>query len=274
MAKPNKAELKKQGAELKDIVAQGRKKTLNFALLLGKDQMYLKTHMKKNSSMLRKEAKKDGGGPKGVEGTFSASGKNLIFTVDEEAPGNFDKLTKKYFMERGVPVSVEFRLSESAESAAPAAKDEEPPAEDAAEDEAQEASAKEEQIEEMNKAAEDAGVDTSSAQPSEPDATEDSDAADETRRASLKRFKALTDKLRAVMKTASAEVQKDLKGYVSAFGENMKKDDFSKADNVLNDLEKHLGDADTPAPDAAKNKRKSTIEAMKKGLQSMMADLK
>ncbi len=110
MAKPDKAELKKQGEILKQIIAQGRKKTLNFALLQGKDQMYLVTHLKKNPVMLRKEAKKEGGGPKGVTGTFNVEGKNLIFSVEEEPPGPFPKLTKKHFMTRGIPIRVTFKL--------------------------------------------------------------------------------------------------------------------------------------------------------------------
>ncbi|MCF6304615.1 MAG: hypothetical protein L3J33_04525 [Rhodobacteraceae bacterium] len=110
MAKPDKAELKKQGALLKEIIAQARKKTLNFALLQGKDQMFLVTHLKKNPAMLRKEAKKEGGGPKAAMGTLNVEGKSLIFSVEDEPPGPFPKLTKKHFMTRGIPVRVTFKL--------------------------------------------------------------------------------------------------------------------------------------------------------------------
>ncbi|MBL4806965.1 MAG: hypothetical protein JKY31_06700 [Rhodobacteraceae bacterium] len=110
MAKLDKAELKKQGLVLKETIAQARKKTLNFALLQGKDQMYLVTHLKRNTAMLRKEAKAAGGGPKAAMGTLNVEGKNLIFSVEEEPPGPFPKLTKKHFMTRGIAVRVTFKL--------------------------------------------------------------------------------------------------------------------------------------------------------------------
>jgi len=110
MAKASKAELKEQGAKLKEIIAQARKKTLNFALLQGKDEMFLETHLKKQPAMLRKEAKAKGGGPKAALGVLNVEGKSLIFSVDEEPPGPFPKLVKKYFMARGLPVRVLFKL--------------------------------------------------------------------------------------------------------------------------------------------------------------------
>ncbi len=110
MAKPDKATLKSEGEALKTVIAQARKKTLNFALLQGKDTMYLETHLKKNTGMLRKEAKKKGGGPKAAVGLMNVEGKKIIFSVEEEPPGTFPKLAKKFFMARGLPMQVAFRL--------------------------------------------------------------------------------------------------------------------------------------------------------------------
>ncbi len=115
MAKPDKAELTKQGVVLKEVIAKARKKPYNFALLQGKDQMYLVTHLKKKPEMLRKEAKKEGGGPKGIMGTLNVEGKNLIFSIEEEPPGSFPKLIKNFFMVRGIAVSVTFNLASGPE---------------------------------------------------------------------------------------------------------------------------------------------------------------
>ena len=89
MAKLDKAALKNEGIALKTVIAQARKKSLNFALLQGKDTMYLETHLKKNTAMLRKEAKKKGGGPKAAMGQMNVEGKKVIFSVEEEPPGPF-----------------------------------------------------------------------------------------------------------------------------------------------------------------------------------------
>lgn len=110
MAKASKDELKEQGAKLKEIITQARKKTLNFALLQGKDEMFLETHLKKQPAMLRKEAKSKGGGAKAALGVLNVEGKTLVFSVEDEPPGTFPKLLKKYFMARGLPVKVVFKL--------------------------------------------------------------------------------------------------------------------------------------------------------------------
>jgi len=110
MAKPDKAVLKSEGEALKSVIAQARKKTLNFALLQGKDTMYLETHLKKNTAMLRKDAKKKGGGPKVAMGQMNIEGKKIIFSVAEAPPGPFPKLAKKFFMARGLPMQVAFKL--------------------------------------------------------------------------------------------------------------------------------------------------------------------
>lgn len=110
MAKPDKAALKKEGEALKVIVAQARKKTLNFALLQGKDGMVLETHLKKNPEMLRKSAKKRGGGPKAALGQLRVEGKTMVFLVTEAPPGPFVKLTRQFLMARGLPMQVVFKL--------------------------------------------------------------------------------------------------------------------------------------------------------------------
>ena len=114
MAKPDKASLKKEGEALKTIIAQARKKPLNFALLQGKEGMVLETHIKKNPEMLRKEAKKRGGGPKFAMGTMRVESKTVVFFVAEAPPGPFVKLTRKFLMARGLPMQVVFRLPNGA----------------------------------------------------------------------------------------------------------------------------------------------------------------
>lgn len=106
MGKPDKATLKKEGLELKSVVATARKKTLNFAILQGKDGMVLETDFKKPPSFLRKLAKKNGGGPKGMQGTLRVEGKTLVFSVEEEAPSVFSKLIRTHFAQRGQTMGV------------------------------------------------------------------------------------------------------------------------------------------------------------------------
>lgn len=110
MAKPNKAKLKEEGVALKAMVKMARKRTLNFALFLGKDGFVLETHPLKGTGVLRKLAKSNGGGAKGTMGQLVVDGKQLILSVEEAPPGNFPKLLKTHLVTRGLAMKVVFKL--------------------------------------------------------------------------------------------------------------------------------------------------------------------
>lgn len=104
MAKLDKNALKEQGEELKAHLAMAKKRTLNFAILQGKEGLVVVANPKGNPGLCRKEAKTNGGGPKGIMGQMRAEGKTVIFVVDEEPPGNFPKLIRQHFMARGATI--------------------------------------------------------------------------------------------------------------------------------------------------------------------------
>ena len=102
MAKKSPADLKKEGKELAGVVAALRKKTHNFAMLLGKEGIILETDLRKPPATLRKNAKAAGGGPKGAMGQMRCKGKIIQLTVeDDELPDMVLKAAKKHFQERG-----------------------------------------------------------------------------------------------------------------------------------------------------------------------------
>lgn len=107
MAKKSAADLKAEGAELSTLIASVRKRPHNFALLIGKDGLVLEAHPKKSPDIMRRQAKANGGGPKGAVGQMSLSGKVLTLTCqDDSAPKTLPKLAKKHFSERGLAYKV------------------------------------------------------------------------------------------------------------------------------------------------------------------------
>ncbi|MEX0971042.1 MAG: hypothetical protein WD046_11425 [Paracoccaceae bacterium] len=100
MAKLDKAELTKQGDALKAHLAMAKKRILNFAILQGKEGLVVAANPTGDPDKCRREAKTNGGGPKGMMGQMRAEGKTVFFKVDEEPPGNFPKLIRQHFAAR------------------------------------------------------------------------------------------------------------------------------------------------------------------------------
>jgi len=110
MAKIDKKVLKEQGVALGGHLQMARKRLLNFAVLMGKEGLVVEADPKKNPEMMRIQAKSNGGGAKGIKGQMRAEGKTIFLVVDEEPPGNFPKLIRQHFMQRGVPVKIVIEL--------------------------------------------------------------------------------------------------------------------------------------------------------------------
>lgn len=108
MPRKSKAELVEEGRALTSDIAAVRKQPHNFALLVGKDDVYLAVHRIKKADALRKIAKKDGGGVKGATGVISIEGKALYLSCGdgENPPANLGKLFKKHLKERGIGFKV------------------------------------------------------------------------------------------------------------------------------------------------------------------------
>lgn len=106
-SKRTSAELKQEAAALSDQLAGARNKLLNFALLIGKDGLFLETDLKKSPEVLWRAARKNGGGPKGAQGQISVTGKSIQLTCDsDEAPAQLPKLVKRFLSERGLAYSI------------------------------------------------------------------------------------------------------------------------------------------------------------------------
>ena len=108
MAKKTKAELVEEGKALKADVATARKKPLNFALYMGKEELAFHCDIKKPINVLRKAAQQEAGGKRGTIGTFTADGREVTLTCaeGEDPPAKLAKLFKKHCANRGVSVKV------------------------------------------------------------------------------------------------------------------------------------------------------------------------
>ena len=86
-----------------------KKKPLNCAVRIGGPAgIVLEADKKKKPPALRKLAKTNGGGPKGVSGVISLEGKVIkIQTIEEEFPGALEKLMKSYFRDMNQAFRVE-----------------------------------------------------------------------------------------------------------------------------------------------------------------------
>ena len=108
--KPSAAELNQQGTELAAQFAEMRKAQHNFALLISKDGLILKTHRRQPAETLWRKAKKEGGSNKGAKGICTMSGKVIEFQCDDvgSVPSTLAKLFKAYCAERNQPARGNF----------------------------------------------------------------------------------------------------------------------------------------------------------------------
>ena len=102
---------KNEKKALGEILALGRKTSLNFAALLAKGNgVVLRADRRKPIGNMRKLAKADGGGPQGAWGTLTVTGKLVQLHCDEPPPKTMEKLLKKQFADNGHSVQVRVEL--------------------------------------------------------------------------------------------------------------------------------------------------------------------
>ena len=107
MARKSAAELKQEAAALNDVIAQGRKKALNFALIMGKDGCALEAHPTKGADVMFRQAKAAAGGTRGTQGVMNVSGKVIEFTCEsDDFPSSLPKAFKRHMKERGLAFKV------------------------------------------------------------------------------------------------------------------------------------------------------------------------
>ena len=104
MAKPDKAALKAEGKALGDLLVIAKKRALNVAILEKDGAFVVEGSPKGNPDMMRRAAKKSGGGPKGVCGIMRLENKIAFIKTEDEPPGNYPKRIRQYFMSRGAPI--------------------------------------------------------------------------------------------------------------------------------------------------------------------------
>ncbi len=99
-------------SEIQQIIKDGRKRPMNFALLKTKEGVILKAHALKSSDVMFREAKQAGGQPAiAITGVLNVTGKLLSLTsLAEDVPRNLPKLAKKYFASLGAPIKVQVTL--------------------------------------------------------------------------------------------------------------------------------------------------------------------
>jgi hypothetical protein len=199
-----------------------KKKPLNCAVRIGGPAgIVLEADKKKKPPALRKLAKTNGGGPKGVSGVISLQGKIItIQTVEEEFPGALEKLMKTYFRDMNQPLRVEL---------IPGGADENGVDDDDDEDDA--AVAEDEGVEEEEEIQ---ASDTGSPR-------EGSGGGTDAARATLmKSFRAMNQPLKGALASADPQLRNRLGTLAKTFGAEVKGEDMRKAAAVLQLLKQTL----------------------------------
>jgi hypothetical protein len=102
-ARKSPEQLKQEGRTIEFQLADARKRPMSFALLIGKDGLFLETDPKKDPDVLWRMAKKNGGGPKGASGRMSVSGKTISLVCDnDDVPTQLPKVARRFLSERGL----------------------------------------------------------------------------------------------------------------------------------------------------------------------------
>ena len=113
------------GVDLGELIRKARKKPMNAAWLIAKGDMVLRAHHRLPVDLLRRQAKADGGGPKGAWGVITVSGKVISVTCADPPPRAFAKAARRWLAAQGFIMKVIVTLPDGAT-------EESDPAEDAA----------------------------------------------------------------------------------------------------------------------------------------------
>ncbi|MGB5560211.1 MAG: hypothetical protein WBN04_19630 [Paracoccaceae bacterium] len=297
--KKSPAELKEEGVALGEQIAQARKKPYKFALSIGKDGLVLETDLKKSPDILWRNAKKNGGGPKGAMGMISVKGKTVELTCeDDSAPRNLPKMAKKFFSERGQPykfviitpsgeLSDEDDDDDEEELQLVAAEEEDTTAEEETADTsaAEEEAVDEETLEAVEEATGEAVAPDPAPEAKEPpvgNGAGGEDAADALRDVLRKEFEDLAGDIETARQNPNPGMAKKTDALVDMFSKQID-GDLKKSASVLSLLKATLKDAGgyakaAPAPagggadPALAANRKAQMEDLEKGVDALLAE--
>lgn len=238
MAKKSASELKAEGADLGALIATARKRPLNFALLIGGDGVVLEAHPTKGADVMRRMAKANGGGTRGIQGVMNVSGKVIELTSeDDDVPGTLAKAAKRHLKERGLAFKVAIILPGGARM-------------DDGEDDTNDNS--------VSKVTSTTETENEAKTPDEPDtATTDEPSADADssgdRKAELSsRLKGLIPEVKRLVEQKVDGAEKFGRG-LQVIAAELAKESLDRAQQLLNAIEKGIADAkrlDVPKVDA------------------------
>lgn len=99
--------------DIGEIVANARKRPMNFAAVIGKNGVAIAADPRKGAEVMWRQAKEQAGGTKGAMGSMSITGKEMHLQVaDEDFPGTLKKTIRKQLAQAGHKLKVIFMLAD------------------------------------------------------------------------------------------------------------------------------------------------------------------
>lgn len=255
MARKSTAELKAEGADLGILIANARKRPLNFALLIAKEGVVLEAHLTKGADVMRRQAKANGGGPRGIQGLMNVVGKRIEFTSeDDDVPSTLAKATKRHLKDCGLFYQVVILLPSGEQMTDGESDDDDLPA---ADDPAPEPQAEDQPTAEGTKP-----VELPESIPETPDPKAELTA----------RIKKLIPEVKALV-AQKAEGADQLARGLQAAGAELAKAGYDRASQLLTAVEKGVGIAKPASPavdtDALRLQLKAEFSELTAGLEDL-----
>lgn len=275
MAKGNTTDPK---TEIQEIITNGKKKSLNFALMKSKEGVVLKAHVTKPASTMYRECKAAGGMPAmSTQGILNVSGKLIELTLENpDVSPNLAKQAKKYFSSLGIPCKVVFLLpggarlgdedEDDAESTPPSARG---PGEEAAPDSAKKGDATPELHEPKTETQEPQATGANAEKA--PDIAETQEML---RESLMAEYATMSVQLEAAKTDAATPATKKIDALATMFNTTITQDP-NKARGVLSLLKKSLEklpQSVAPAAAGPSGNRKSALETLEKSIDSLLAE--
>lgn len=274
MAKGNTTDPK---TEIQEIITNGKKKSLNFALMKSKEGVVLKAHVTKPASTMYRECKAAGGMPAmSTQGILNVSGKLIELTLENpDVSPNLAKQAKKYFSSLGIPCKVVFLLPGGARLGDEDEDDTEnaPPSARAPREEAPDSARKEDATPELHEPK----TGTQEPQATDANAEKGPDIAETQemlRESLMAEYATMSVQLEAAKTDAATPATKKIDALATMFNTTITQDP-NKARGVLSLLKKSLEKLpQSAAPTAAghSGNRKSALETLEKSIDSLLAE--
>ena len=95
--------------DLEALLKALRTRPFNFAMLIGDGGIVLRTHRRRGTDILIREARRDGGKKRGAWGVMTREGRVIVLTCENEPPKQLARIARLYFRQQGHPLKVEIR---------------------------------------------------------------------------------------------------------------------------------------------------------------------